>query len=303
MRRPVPAPAPAPNSRNHQQLPETQTAKLAAVRIKRRTLIAMAAAACATSHPEELFAQPPVQPASFTDVAPIELTDRNEQKSAAGAASFVMTNEVFASDGSPIEAHEIVFDQGRAYDFTRSDDRFVTVFDITTETVTLLDRTNRSKAIVAGETLLKAAIQTEAMLSGEENATDLGVQAKVDVSPDQTDVTTNYGDTTYQVSTVSVADRAVTDAYAQFVELASRLNLVRHRGGPPFARLRVYEQIRQLGRLPVQTNLVRKSADSTQAMRATHQRGTIAEQHRRRINEVAGMMTLYKSVDLDSFEQ
>lgn len=220
----------------------------------------------------------------------------------ADAATFRVTTKVYEGPSlDPADEHTILFDDGLAYDLPQIENRFVTVFDPAQKRVTLLDRQERLQATVTTDLLLQYTAQMRATASTPQEQEQWGLNAKVEKSTQVIGYTVQFGNLEYHATTQNVDDPVMAADYKRFAILAARLNILRRLGPPPFGRMTLSEHIAAKSELPLETTLtVHRGADTT-FYRSTHEVETLTDNDRKQINEVRGMLQLYRDVDLNDF--
>ncbi|TWT69796.1 hypothetical protein [Crateriforma conspicua] len=274
-----------------QRRPLTQTAIVFSTRSPWTTVVAIGAVMMFAMI-QTASAQSNVRPASYTP--------------AGRMASFRVNNVVSDHQGRTLADHDVLFQSGKIYDFSNQQPRFITLIDIAGSRVVLLDTQTKVKASIATETLLQVAAQAQSLAAEQGKAARLGVNVPVNVSDDQAIFTTNYGDdvvgqVTYQVETEAAKDRLMPIAYGQFIDWFGRLDIARKTGSLPFARMSVHQQLQGNNRLPLRTTMTVRRGSDSQTLTATHTRHALNSSDLKRIDEVAGMLTLFKEVDLKDF--
>lgn len=188
--------------------------------------------------------------------------------------SFRVETEVFEGDStSPASQHLILFDAGVIYDLRLDDNRLATLYDPARGRIVLVDLQHRQQTTLTPSDLLMASAQFRAAIEqeGKEDAFGLNVKVeKLAATAEETAVQfeVGFGDTRYTSTTQSVRNPEIARAYHEFVVLASRLNIVRKQGIPPFARLALGEQIAEANRLPLSTVLELKQGLRKQKYRS-----------------------------------
>jgi hypothetical protein len=215
---------------------------------------------------------------------------------------FCVTTKIFVGDQrDPASEHQILFDQGLVYDVPVINRRFITVFDPAQKRVTLLDRDTQVQASVSTDDLIKITAQARASVKDDEQKKKLGMEAKVQTSEQRAGYSIKFANLEYHATTQKPEDPKVASDYAMFVDLASRLNLVRRLGPPPFGRMTLHQEFASRGELPLELTLTITGSKQTEQYRATHAIGDLADSDREVIQEVRGYLALYRQVDLKTF--
>lgn len=216
---------------------------------------------------------------------------------------FRLITKIFVeNDAQPAAEHLILFDAGMAYDLPQQHNRFLTVFDPAQERVTLLDRLTQVQTTLDTKDLTKITAQARAAAKTAEQQQQLGLLARVttDASTGMHEI--RYGNFSYQTSVQSPQQPAVAIDYGIFVDLAARLNLVRRQGVPPFGRMTLNDHLTQVKMLPLETTRTIQRGQVLEKMRSTIELSeSLSDDDRVRIDEVRGMMALYRDVTLPEF--
>lgn len=215
---------------------------------------------------------------------------------------FCVTTKIFAGDQrDPASEHQILFDQGLVYDVPVVNPRFITVFDPAQKRVTLLDRDTQVQTSVSTDDLVKITAQARASVKDDEQKKKLGMEATVQTSDQRAGYSIKFANLEYHATTQKPDDPKIASDYAVFVDLASRLNLVRRLGPPPFGRMTLHQELASRGELPLELTLTIAGSKQTEQYRATHAVGELADSEREVIQEVRGFLALYRQVDLKTF--
>ncbi|WP_442505905.1 hypothetical protein SH528x_004720 [Novipirellula sp. SH528] len=216
------------------------------------------------------------------------------------AVDFRVTTEIFEnSKPEPSAKHLILFAGNLAYDVAEIPDRYVTVYDSDRNRVILLDRNAKTRTTISTEDLVRITAQarTAAGNRDQQEQERLGILAAPELEADKYSI--SYGDARYQTKVESPSDAGMAVRYGQFVDLASRLNLVHRRGLPPFARMTLSQRIATDGKIPKETTLTIRRGVNTDRFRSQHAFiSTLSEADRKQIDEIGGMLALYHEVPL-----
>jgi hypothetical protein len=188
------------------------------------------------------------------------------------AATFRMTTKIY--QGTSLDAvaeHEILFDEGLTYDLPQIDARFVTVYDPAQKRVTLLDRQTQQQTTIGIDDLVKVTAQARAAANGLQQQARLGLRAAVGPSNRVIGYTIRFGNVEYHTTAQRPANGTIAKDYGRFADLASRLNLVRRLGPPPFGRMTLNQYMVAKGELPLETTLTLRHGETTSEYRSTHQ--------------------------------
>ena len=220
-------------------------------------------------------------------------------------ATFRVTTKIF--EGSRLDAaaeHILLFQEGLVYDFPQIEPRYVTVYDPAQNQVILLDRETQQQTTLRTEDLVTVTAQARAAAQTPEQQEQLGLLAKVERSSKVSGYTVRFGNLEYHVTTQRPTDPSVAADFARFADLASRLNLIRRLGPPPFGRMTLNQHIAAMRELPLETTLTLHRGESFQEFRSTHlleELDTITPEDRKLIDEARGMLAVYRQVDPKDF--
>ncbi|WP_345681635.1 hypothetical protein [Novipirellula caenicola] len=214
------------------------------------------------------------------------------------SGDFRVTTEIYENASSkPAAKHLILFAGNLTYDLAEIQDRYVTVYDPDRKRVILLDRVEKTRTTINTEDLVRITAQARAAAETSEQQQRIGVAAIPEV--DGAKYSISYGDARYETSTKTPSDAEMAVQYGQFVDLASRLNLVHRRGLPPFARMTLSQRIASDGKIPTETTLTIRRGIQVDRFRSSHTYiSTLSQQDREQIDEIGGMLALYSEVPL-----
>jgi hypothetical protein len=218
------------------------------------------------------------------------------------AANFRVTSKIY--EGANLDAsaeHWILFDERLVYDLPQIASRFVTVYDLPKDQVTLLDRHTQVKTRLKTDDLVKAIVQIRDAAKTPQQKEKLGLTAKVVPSNRVTGLSIRFGNSEHHTTTQAPNDLAVAVDYGRFVDLALRLNIFRLGVPPPFARMTLNDHITASGQLPLKTSLTLQLLDVRKEYRSTHELSELNDSDRKEIAQVRGMLALYRDVPLKKF--
>ncbi len=228
----------------------------------------------------------------------LQLTARSEQP-----VGFCVISKIFVADqAKPAAEHLILFDSGVVYDLPQIEDRFVTVYDPAQGSVTLLDRLTQVQATLSTDDLTRISAQARAAAKNPQQQEKLGLLAAVEKDAATGLLKIQFGNFAYVTTTQTPTRPLVATHYGVFFDLAARLNIVRRLGPPPFARMSLNSHLTAAKKLPLDTKLTITRESKTETYRSTLQLiESLSSDHRARIQEVAGMLELYRDVSLKDF--
>lgn len=222
--------------------------------------------------------------------------------STALAGTFRLTTKVYSgADLKPAAEHRIVFDQGLVYDLPQIQSRFVTVYDEAQNRVTILDRQTQVQTVLSTTDLEKITAAARAAAVAPQEKAKLGLLAQVEPSDRVIGYKLKFESLEYHVTTQAPEDESIASDYGRFTILASRLNLVRRLGPPPFGRMTLSQYIAAKGELPMETTLTLRRENQRQEFRSTLELEELTEEDKKKIDEVREMLVLYREVDLNQF--
>jgi hypothetical protein len=213
-----------------------------------------------------------------------------------------MTTKIYEGTGLNASAeHLILFDDGLVFDLPQIQSRFVTVYDRSEKRVTLLDRQSQVQTRIGTDDLVNAMAQARADAKTPQLKERIGLNATVQPSTRVIGWAIRFAEFEYHAATQTPEDESVATEYGLFADLASRLNLVRRLGPPPFGRMTLNRHIAGAKELPLETTLTVHRGEQTDEYRSTHTLEELTDDDKEKIKEVRGMLALYKEVGLSDF--
>ena len=217
--------------------------------------------------------------------------------------SFRVETDVFEGTASaPQSQHLILFDSGVVYDMPIGQAATITVFDIPRERVVLIHKPARVRTSVGTETLVQMMAQVRAEIAKENAGDQLGLDAKVTLGAQEKTYVMAFGSNRYEVTSQDVSDPSIAAEFASFTAWATRLNIARHMGPPPFARITLADYLAAENQLPRQIKLEVRRNFVTRTYRSEHvvvER--LSDLDRKKISEIGGMMATFEEVAFDQF--
>ncbi|MCO8124013.1 hypothetical protein NHH03_19875 [Stieleria sp. TO1_6] len=222
-------------------------------------------------------------------------------------AAFQVTIEILdAESGQQLDRHLVLFDDGKAYDFALSEPRDVTVVDPVASKVILLSRSTHEKTTINNQDIVNASARVRLYAKNEGIEERLGMAAapesKPDPAPGQKGYRVTFAGYRYDATATTPTSPMQPERFAEFTDWVARVNLIRSLGTPPFARMKLGRTIGNDGLVPSNI-LLRIESDGQQ--RTLESRYTFKDQlsdaGKKRINEAASMLELYREVPLESF--
>ncbi len=222
---------------------------------------------------------------------------------AASPLTFRVETDLFeGTQVKPQSQHLLLFDAGVVYDLPVGTGATVSIFDPGRSRIILLHKVQRVRTSISTESLIQisAQVRAAAIESGAERA--LGIGAKVVPDGTRDRYTLEFGDTKYVVTTQSSLHEGVAAEYAAFTVWACRLNIARHVGSPPFARMTLAEFLAAEKTLPRQIKLEVRRGLKTREYRAEHLYvGRLSDLDRKKISEAGQMISSFDEVEFSAF--
>ncbi len=219
------------------------------------------------------------------------------------APSFRVETDLFEGDSSsPQSQHLILFDGGVAYDLPVGLGDIITVFDIPRGRVVLLHKTTRVRTSISTEALIQMAAQTRAAAEQSGAAGNLGLEAKIAAGNAPDSVVVSFGNNRYEATGQNVNNPLIAAEFSTFTSWAARLNIARHLGPPPFARITLAEHFASQNQLPRDLTLSVRQGLKARTYRAQHMLvERLSDLDRAKISDVGGMLASYQEVEFGSF--
>ncbi len=224
--------------------------------------------------------------------------DTNQAETTA-QGKFALSSKIFVGESdSAVSEHRILFDQGIAYDFSLTEDRFATLYDVVHGTIRLLDRKTEVQAVVQLDDLLTITAQAKASATQPEDRQRLGLDAEVKFS-DRYSI--EFAGTRHVVETEKPSDATIATTYGRFADLALRMNILRPQGPPPFARMALNSHIAAKGEFPARSSLSVDRGDSVDQFRSTNEIEALTEADQKSIQEIRDQVADYRQVPIKEF--
>ncbi len=211
---------------------------------------------------------------------------------------FRMTSKIYQDqNNAPSAIHHIYFDGNRIYDESVIGESTLTVYDIPQGKVILLNTKEKTRTTIQTEDLVRITAQARSAAESLEQKQSLGIESRVTVKDDRYRI--SFRDAAYETEVQSPKDLSIALRYGEFVDMASRLNLVQRLGLPPFARMTLSSRIAADGKLPKTTILTLQRESLTQRFRSTHEvQNELTQNDQSRIAEIGSMLALFPEVPL-----
>jgi len=218
-------------------------------------------------------------------------------------ASFRVETEIFeGTQSQPQSQHLSLFDSGLIYDLPIGGGSTITMFDPIRDRVVLLHKLQKVRTSITNDSLIRVAAQLRAAAveSGAEKR--LGLSARVLQGESSGSYLVEFGDTKYVATTQTALVDSMAQQYAEFTVWASRLNLARQIGSPPFARIALAEQMASEGLVPRQVKLEVRRGLKTRTFRSEHLYvGRLSDADRQKISDIGSMMASFEEVEFSAF--
>lgn len=217
--------------------------------------------------------------------------------------------ETTQSESEPVAKHTVMFREGVIYDFEESEGGTITVFDTARKRVVLLDTKSSVRTQIGTKDLIQMTAQLRASAASKDIQERLGMQAKVthDEVTDQYSIqygSVRYTTTTQRPTGQGVSSQDCATEFGRFADWASRLNIARQLGLPPFGRMSLNGRLAADGQVPDRLSLEFDQGNTTSRYHSTHEVVLeIGETEQKRIDEVGSMIALYRDVPLKSFSK
>ena len=199
----------------------------------------------------------------------------------------------------PLAKHLVLFHEDLVYDISQINDARYTVYDLKRKRVILLDRPTQVRTTIPTEKLLELTAKLRSEAVTEQAKKQLGIDAAVDRDDNLTTYSVRYGSIQYETSTQVPTRGEIAKQYGRFADLASQLDIAQAVGMPPIGRMKMNRQIAADGRVPLETTLTIHRIGHRDQFRSTHELiERISHSDRTLIDEVGGMLALYREVEL-----
>jgi hypothetical protein len=221
----------------------------------------------------------------------------------ASAPSFRIETEVFeGTQVKPQSQHLLLFDAGIIYDLPLGSGSTISVFDPVRSRVMLLHKIQRVRTSISTDSLIQISAQVRSAAIDAGAGKSLGLEAKVLAAEAPDTFSIEFADTKYTVTTQPALKDGIAGEYAAFTVWACRLNLARHVGSPPFARMTLADFLAAEKVLPRQIKLDVRRGLTKRAYRSEHLFvGRLGDLDRKRINDVGEMIASYTEVEFAAF--
>lgn len=217
--------------------------------------------------------------------------------------SFRIETEVFeGTQTKPQSQHLQLFDAGVIYDLPLGTGATIAVFDPQRSRVMLLHKIQRVRTSISTDSLIEisAQVRAAAVAAGAERT--LGLNARVMAGELPESYTIAFGDTQYTAATQAALNPGVAEEYAAFTVWACRLNLARHVGSPPFARMTLADFLAAENVLPRQIKLDVRRGLKIRTYRSEHLLvGRLSDLDRKKISDVGAMIAEFTEVEFAAF--
>lgn len=219
------------------------------------------------------------------------------------APSFRIETELFeGTQTKPQSQHLLLFDAGVVYDLPLGTGSTISVFDPARSRVMLLHKVQRVRTSISTDSLIQISAQARAAAMAAGAARSLGLDARVTKGDEPETYTIEFDGTKYSATTQPALVDGVAAEYAAFTVWACRLNIARHVGPPPFARMTLADFLAAENALPRQIKLDVRRNLKTRTYRSDNLYvGRLSDLDRKRINEVGDMIASFTEVEFSAF--
>ncbi|OYP38205.1 hypothetical protein [Rhodopirellula sp. MGV] len=207
-------------------------------------------------------------------------------------------SEIVDGKPVPVDRHLILFKDQRAYDFSLVQPMDITVVDWATSQMTVLSRQKNLQSSMPMKKVNESVAQLRVYAKKNQLEDQLGINAQPLRNDDQSTELT-FGDYHYNVKSVAAPSPSQAARFAQFTNAVARLNLARHRGAPPFARMSLGNELAAHGQLPQTMHLTIESDGNTRMLVSQYAiKESLSPEAEDRINKVSSMLMLYRDVPM-----
>ena len=226
--------------------------------------------------------------------------------SSAMAQDFKVTTKVFVDDGKrPVRENDTFFYGGRVFDSLAPHRAEFTVLDVRTGRIILLDASRKVKATLSleGEGGLTGFTAQLKARAGQVKD-DFFLNPQFDQTYDEAtgELTLSSDRMSYRVRTSKPRYPQAVAQYREFADWFARLNAVRPRNLPPFARLKLNEALATRRRLPEEVELTLVDGNKRLSIRAEHDTyWVLSRSDVKRCETIAGYVAEFKSLPLTQF--
>jgi len=219
------------------------------------------------------------------------------------APSFRIETELFeGTQTKPQSQHLLLFDAGVVYDLPLGTGSTISVFDPSRSRVMLLHKIQRVRTSISTDSLIQISAQARSAAMTAGSARSLGLDARVALSDLPDTYTIEFDGTKYSATTQPALNDGVAAEYAAFTVWACRLNIARHVGPPPFARMTLADFLAAENVLPRQIKLDVRRGLKTRTYRSENLYvGRLSDLDRKRISEVGDMIASFDEVEFSAF--
>lgn len=217
--------------------------------------------------------------------------------------SFRVETDIFeGASKTPESQHLILFDAGVVYDIPVGTGAVISVFDAPRGRVVLIHKGTRVRTSISTDSLVQKAAQIRAEATKPGRADKLGLNAKVVRGEKPDSYVIEFNNNRYEATAQKVSDPMIAAEFASFTAWASRLNIARHLGSPPFARITLGDYLAAENAIPRHVKLDVRLNFKTQSYRSEHlviER--LSELDRQKIAEAGGMVATFEEVSFADF--
>jgi hypothetical protein len=226
----------------------------------------------------------------------------------AGAEEFRIETDVFVDEETkPVVETLTIFSDGIVYDFLQSGVEEITLFDRQRKRLVLMDTQRRVKTELSTDSILGFVAQMQAHLNEAQRAFLLAEQLEVKTEDPET-ITLSNDRVAYHAKGQSPTRHQAAMEYQQFADWYARLNAMRIGNLPPFARIRLNDELAKRNLIPVsiQRTVTRKHGlkEITQTLHSQHEiNWRLSVPDRRLIDKAGTCMAAFPTVSFREYLQ
>ena len=197
---------------------------------------------------------------------------------------------------SVVGNHLILFSEGKTYGFSVTPPIEITIVDSTQRSVTLVSLDRQIRCKMAMDDLMGQTARVVANAKTPEIRERWGIDAVVK-NLKNGEHTIQFGAIEYRSTIQPAPSIPIAVEFAKFADWASRLNLIRNMGVPPFGRMKLNESIASTGSIPKKIQLTRMIDGHQHVFESRYETASkLTEADRKRIQNVVGQMANFKQV-------
>jgi hypothetical protein len=226
----------------------------------------------------------------------------------ASAEEFRIDTDVFVDEETePVVETLTIFSDGIVYDFLLNGVEEITLFDRKRKRLVLMDTQRRVKTELSTDSILGFVAQMQAHLNEAQRAFLLAEELEVKTEDPDT-ITLRNDRVAYRANGIQPKMHAAALEYQQFADWYARLNAMRLGNLPPFARIRLNDELASRGLIPksIERTVTRKKGlkEITQTLRSQHlPNWRLSNSDRRLIDKAGTYMAAFPTVSFREYLQ